>query len=99
MAEVERNEAEGRFEIRVGDDVAFADYRIDGGSIVFPHTVVPEAFQGRGFGRRLVEAGLGYARQEGLKVVPRCSFFQRHIARHPEFRELVHPDHLALVGG
>lgn len=70
---------------------------MEGDSIVFPHTVVPEAFQGEGVGGKLVEAGLAYAREQKLKVVPRCSFFQRHIARHPEHRDLVHPDHLALV--
>ena len=46
-----------RFEIRVGEDVAFAEYRVRGDSVIFPHTVVPEAFAGQGVGKRLVEAG------------------------------------------
>lgn len=97
MADVERNEAESRFEVRVGDEVAFAEYRVDGDSIVFPHTVTPEALQGQGLAGQLAEAGLTYARDKQLKVVPRCSFFQGYIARHPQYRELVHHDHLALI--
>ncbi|MDP3854967.1 GNAT family N-acetyltransferase [Phenylobacterium sp.] len=83
---------EKQFEIRLGDEVAFAEYRLEPGVIVFPHTVVPDAFAGQGVGKRLVEAGLAYARENKLWVKPTCSFFRAYIAKRPELLELVHPD-------
>ena len=38
-----------RFEIRMGGDVAFAEYRLKGDSVIFPHTVVPDAFSGQNY--------------------------------------------------
>ena|SRR3990167_3984194 len=81
-----------QFEIRLGDEVAFAEYRLEPGAIVFPHTVVPDAFAGQGVGKRLVEAGLAYARDNKLWVKPTCSFFRAYITKRPELLELVHPD-------
>ncbi|MDP3747299.1 MAG: GNAT family N-acetyltransferase [Phenylobacterium sp.] len=81
-----------QFEIRLGDEVAFAEYRLEPDAIVFPHTVVPDAFAGQGVGKRLVEAGLAYARDNKLWVKPTCSFFRAYITKRPELLELVHPD-------
>lgn len=89
---VRNNEDKSRFEIEVEGEVAFAEYHLVDDHIVFPHTVVPKALEGRGLGAKLVEAGLEYAREEGLSVVPRCSFFARYFERHPEHRELLHHD-------
>jgi hypothetical protein len=88
--EVRRNEAAGRFEVELEGDVAFAEYRrLGSGDILFPHTIVPEAFEGRGVGSALVEAGLTWARERRAKVIPACSFFARYIERHPEHQDLV----------
>lgn len=84
-----------RFEIRVGEDVAFAEYRLKDDSVIFPHTVVPEAFAGQGVGKRLVEAGLAFAREQKLWVRPHCPFFHAYISKRPELHELVHPDERA----
>ncbi|MBA4013153.1 MAG: N-acetyltransferase [Phenylobacterium sp.] len=81
-----------RFEFRVGDDVAFAEYRLKDDSVIFPHTVVPEAFAGQGVGKRLVEAGLQFAREQKLWVRPHCPFFHAYISKRPELYEMVHPD-------
>ena len=60
-------------------------------TLVFPHTVVPEAFGGKGVGGKLVQAGLAYAREHKLWVKPTCPFFHAYIAKRPELHELVHP--------
>ena len=86
-----------QFEIHVGDQVAFAEYRLKGDSIVFPHTVVPEALGGQGLGTRLVEAGLAYAQEQGLLVRPHCSFFRAYLAKRPELHTLVHPEERAAL--
>ena len=95
--EITNNEKAGRLEVELDGEVAFAEYRITRGGIVFPHTVVPEAFEGRGIGSALVREGLKFAREKKLKVIPLCSFFAGYIARHPEFIDQVHPRYLDRV--
>jgi predicted GNAT family acetyltransferase len=80
-----------RLEAKLNGETAFAEYRITRGGIVFPHTVVPEAFRGRGVGGALVREGLKLADELKLKVIPLCTFFAGYIARHPEFEKQVHP--------
>jgi predicted GNAT family acetyltransferase len=50
---------------------------------------VPSAYQGRGLAALLVEAGLQWAKAEGLRVVPACTYVQSYIQRHPEWQHLV----------
>jgi predicted GNAT family acetyltransferase len=95
---VVNNEAAGRFEVRLGEDVAFTEYRLLASGILFPHTEVPPAFEGRGVGSALVRAGMAFARERGQKVMPVCTFVAGYIARHPELHELVHPDYRAALG-
>lgn len=85
------NPAAGRFEVRVGDEVAFTEYRPLGEALLFPHTVVPESMEGKGVGSALVQAGLAYARAEGRMVIPRCPFVSAYIRRHPEYQDMVDP--------
>jgi predicted GNAT family acetyltransferase len=73
-ADVTDNVGKSRFELVVDGHVAFADYRIEGGRMLFPHTEVPEALEGRGVGTRLVKAALADARARGLEPVGQCSF-------------------------
>lgn len=88
---VSNNTAASRLEIRLGDEVAFAEYRLEPDAVVFPHTVVPDAFSGKGVGGKLVQAGLAFAKEKGLLVKPTCPFFHAYIAKRPELHELVHP--------
>lgn len=90
---VQDNAAAGRLEVHLEGDVAFAEYRLLQSGIMFPHTVVPQAFEGRGVGGALVREGMRIARERGLKVIPVCTFFAGYMASHPEFHDLVHPDY------
>lgn len=69
--------------------VSVLDYQLDDGRVVFSHTGVPVAYQGHGLAAQLVEAGLQWARDEGFKVVPACSYVQTYLQRHPEWQHLV----------
>jgi predicted GNAT family acetyltransferase len=86
---VKNNVAESRFEIEAGDGVAFTQYRRHGSTIIFTHTEVPPAMEGKGIGNLLARASLDYARKEKLRVVPVCKFIAAFIERHPEYQELV----------
>jgi predicted GNAT family acetyltransferase len=84
------DEAAGRYELFVAGELAgYAEYELRDGGITFVHTVVDDAFEGRGLGSRLVRAALDDARELGLRVTPRCSFFRIYIERHPEYHDLL----------
>lgn len=86
---VRNNEAENRFEIKVGDELAVSEYRRHGSTIIFTHTEVPPSMEGKGIGNLLAHAALDYARKEKLRVVPVCKFIAAFIERHPEYQDLV----------
>ena len=84
------NRAESRFEARVGDTLAgFAEYSATPGVLLFTHTEVEPRFAGQGVGGALARFGLGDAREQGVTVVPLCSFIARWIDRHPEYGDLL----------
>lgn len=86
---VEHNRGKHRFEARVGGELALLEYRLSGKKITMFHTEVPSAAEGKGLGGKLAAAALGYARAEGLVVVPQCSFVASYIARKPEYADLL----------
>jgi uncharacterized protein len=90
---VRDNPAANRFEVEVDGELAVADYTITPDAIMFRHTEVPQALEGRGVGRALVLAGLKAARDRGLKVIPVCTFFAGYMRRHPETLDLLHPNY------
>jgi predicted GNAT family acetyltransferase len=89
--QVIHNAAESRFELQIDGSLAVAEYELAPGEIIFTHTEVPRALEGRGLGGRLARAALDHARAEGLRVVPRCPFIRSYIERHPEYQPLVAP--------
>lgn len=89
--EVVMNEATHRFEVTLGEDIAFAEYQLSPKAILLPHTVVPPVFEGKGVGSSLARAALGYARDHGLMVRPACPFIAGYIKKHAEYQDLVDP--------
>lgn len=83
------NQATHRFELSLEGHTAFAEYRLHPGEIVLPHTVVPDAFAGRGYASALAVFAFGYAREHGLKVVPTCPFMAGWVKKHPEAQDLL----------
>ncbi len=83
------NPSEHRFELKAGDHVAFASYRLAPGVITFTHAEVPPAMSGQGIGSRLARGALNQARERGLKVDPQCPFIAAFISKNAEFTDLV----------
>jgi len=83
------NEAASRFEVSVDGHVAELVYRRHLDRLVLVHTSVPDELEGRGVGGMLVRAAIARAAQEGLTVVPLCSFARRWLERHPEVASTV----------
>ncbi|MEO5774671.1 MAG: GNAT family N-acetyltransferase [Sphingomicrobium sp.] len=86
---VRQNEDERRFEVDLGDSTALAAYTLDGNTIIFTHTEVPEQHEGHGIGTLLIKAGLDHARAKGLKVIPSCPFFAAYMKKHSEVQDLL----------
>ena len=78
-----------RFEAEIDGRLAQAAYYLMPGRILFTHTEVPPQYRGRGIAGQVVRAGLEYAREQGLEVVPLCSYVAAYIRRHPEYQSLV----------
>jgi predicted GNAT family acetyltransferase len=88
---VVNEEERHRYEITADGQVAgFADYRLrPDGTVIFTHTQIEPAFDGRGLGSVLARAALDDVRRRQVKLVPRCPFIAGYIERHPEYRDLV----------
>lgn len=79
-----------RFEITAdGEQAGYAEYSLRDGGIEFTHTVVDDAFEGKGVGGALVKGALDQARERGLEVTPTCGFVKSYIERHPDYADLV----------
>jgi predicted GNAT family acetyltransferase len=89
MRTVTDNRAEQEFTLELDGHRAVAAYQREGDRIVFTHTVVPPAIEGRGVGSKLIRAALDSARDQKLKVIPQCRFVAAFIAKHPAYRDLL----------
>ena len=89
MTDLHDNAAAHRFEKVVDGHAAVATYAIDGDTITFIHTVVPEALRGQGIARELVAFALASVRERGLKVVPQCEMFEAYMRKHAETHDLL----------
>jgi predicted GNAT family acetyltransferase len=82
------NVERSRFEMPIGDEIAFVNYHRLGNQLMLTHTEVPSALRGTGAGTRLVRAVLDKARAEGAVVVPICPFVKAFLEKHPEYQPL-----------
>ena len=94
---VEDNPAARRYQAQVGEYLAVAEYRLDGDTITFTHTKVPQELEGHGIANKLAYAALEHARARQLTVVPLCPFIASYIRRHQEYLDLVDPAYRARV--
>ena len=89
---VTRNEDEHRWEARIGGELAgFAAYQLTDELVVFTHTEVDPAFEGKGVGGALARSALDeVAEEKARKVMPLCPFIKAWIQRHPDYVPLVY---------
>lgn len=88
-AVVRHNEAAHRFELGSDENPAHIKYLLREGIIDMVHTEVPAEYKGQGLAGKLATAALDWARENGRRVVPTCSFIAGFIDKHPEYRDLL----------
>ena len=87
---VTRNDAEGRYEISVGGELAGFTVFVDhGGQRIFPHTVVGEEFGGRGLSSILVKDALDDTRAAGRRIVPVCPLVAHYVSKHHDYDDII----------
>jgi predicted GNAT family acetyltransferase len=87
--QIEHHAAASRFEARVDGQLSVCVYRKVGQTLHLTHTEVPPALQGSGIAAALVQAALDWARAQGLRVRPMCSYVALYMRRHPQTRDLL----------
>ncbi len=49
--------------------------------MLITHTITKPGFEGKGVGKALVQAGIDYAKEHELTIIPICSFAKAYIER------------------
>lgn len=85
------NGKNGYFYLEVNDDLAakMTFYFSDEKTIIIDHAEVDEAFNGLGYGKKMVADAVQYAREKELKIIPVCPFVKKVLERNPEYSDLL----------
>jgi len=87
--DIKHDEEGGRFVATVEGHEAYVSYsRVDDQTVDFRKTFVPGELRGQGMAGKVVARGLDWAREQGYRVIPTCSYVQRFVERHPEYASL-----------
>lgn len=86
---IENNENQQRFEIQIGNEVAFMEYKFYENSIALMHTLAPESLGGKGLASALAAYAFQYATDNQKPVMVYCPFVATYVKRHPEVLPLL----------
>ncbi|MFX4301397.1 GNAT family N-acetyltransferase [Alicyclobacillus tolerans] len=87
---IERNGVNFIIRDENGSTIAYVTNRVsEDGYLWLEHTVVSSQLRGHGIGGRLVQKVVEMARNEGLKIVPVCSFAVAEFKKHPEYHDVL----------
>jgi len=71
-------------------EVGFAEYRIDGDTIVFTHTVIDEDKRENGMASDLVQWAMDDVRANTKRrVVAECPYVKHWLEEHPDYQDLL----------
>ncbi|EHA1124006.1 N-acetyltransferase [Vibrio navarrensis] len=86
---VTHDEKSQRYSVHLeGEYYATLAYQQVDGVMHITSTKVPEALQGKGYGKVLMEAVLPEIERAGYKVVPICSYVKHYLQRNPRWQSL-----------
>ena len=91
ILELEYNEKEGFFYMAVNDKIEAKMTFVFAGKdkIIIDHTEVNVGNNGKGFGKKMVEKAVAFAREKGISILPLCPFAKSVFDKNPEFSDVL----------
>jgi predicted GNAT family acetyltransferase len=81
--------AKGRFELEIGNDIVYADYRRQPGVLVVSYVYAPPVLRGTGASDRLMAAVAAQARAEDRRILALCGYARAWLRAHKAHRDLL----------
>ncbi|MFA5342000.1 MAG: GNAT family N-acetyltransferase [Clostridia bacterium] len=57
--------------------------------IIVDHTYVSEELRGQGIAKKLLDELVDFARNEGIKIIPECSYVKKVFENDPAYRDII----------
>ena len=86
---VHLDEKDQRFEVQLGDEVAYLDYRWYQDRLMLLYIFVPVPYRGKGVSNVLIENALTFAREKGTTIQIYCPYIARYVRTHPQHHDLL----------
>lgn len=77
------------YSVNEGKESVLNYIMVDNNTMNMIHTYVPVELRGRQIAASLVKAGLEYAEENNLKVIPSCSYARTYINRNVDYKKLL----------
>ncbi len=79
-----------KFYAKVDGKEARLKYKMKDDNVIdFKSTFVPDEARGKQIAAQIVEAGLDYARENDLTIIPTCPFVEKFIDSNEQFKDLI----------
>lgn len=89
MEKLVNNKDKQRYELNLGTDIAYMEYRFQNDTKVLMHTYVPEKYRGKGNALKFIQQVLDDIRKSKSQVMVNCAAVSRFVKEHPEYNDLV----------
>jgi len=87
---ISNNPTQHRYEATIDGQLAgYCEYNLLKEAIMFTHTEVLEAFEGKGVGSAIARHVLDDARAQGVHVIPVCQFIAGYIRKRSDYAVVV----------
>ena len=68
---------------------AYINFRVEDNKMSIDHTIVKKELEGQGIAGKLTDKAVEYAKENGYKIVPICSYAVRYFEKRPELKDLL----------
>ena len=85
---------QGKNKFYIGENEASPQAEIgftqgEGINLIIDHTFVSDELRGQGIAGKLVDRMVNYAREEGKKIIPECTYAKSKIEKTPEYHDVM----------
>ena len=89
--ELEDRGSKGRYVLRGpnGAEAEMTFTKIGEHQIIIDHTEVDDEYAGKGLGKKLVKAGVDFARENKMKILPSCPYAKKIFSITPEYGDVL----------